>query len=235
MLELREVSRAFGSLRVIQRLDLTVGTGEILGILGPNGAGKSTLFNLIAGVVAPDAGRIIFAGRDVTAMTRWKRCRLGIGRTYQMPKPFAHMTVFENVLVAAVHGAGLQLVRARQEACAVLERTGLAHRAGVAAGQLALLDLKQLELAKALASSPRLLLLDEIAGGLTDAETETLIAMIGAVHASGVTVVWIEHVVPALRRLVTRLAVLSGGGVIASGAPDEVLADARVREVYLGT
>jgi branched-chain amino acid transport system ATP-binding protein len=235
MLELVKVSRAFGSLRVIQRLDLRVDSGEILGILGPNGAGKSTLFNLIAGAMPPDAGRIVFAGRDVTAMARWRRCRLGIGRTYQVPKPFAQMTVFENVLVAAVHGAGLRLARARQEASAVLERTGLAHRAGAAAGQLALLDLKQLELAKALASSPRLLLLDEIAGGLTDAETETLIATIGAVHASGVTVVWIEHVVPALRRLATRLAVLSGGGIIASGAPEDVLADAWVREVYLGT
>jgi branched-chain amino acid transport system ATP-binding protein len=235
MLELAGLSRAFGSLRVIDRLDFTVEAGEILGILGPNGAGKSTLFNLVAGVLPPSAGRIRFEGRDITGMTRWSRCRIGIGRTYQVPKPFAHMTVFENVLVAAVHGARLPLPRARREAAAVLGRTGLAHRADHPAGQLTLLDLKQLELAKALAVRPRLLLLDEIAGGLTEAETETLLATIRAVHADGITIVWIEHVVQALRRLVTRLAVLSGGGFVAVGAPDDVLARALVKEVYLGT
>jgi branched-chain amino acid transport system ATP-binding protein len=186
-------------------------------------------------VLPPSAGRIRFEGRDITGMTRWSRCRIGIGRTYQVPKPFAHMTVFENVLVAAVHGARLPLPRARQQAAAVLGRTSLGHRADHPAGQLTLLDLKQLELARALAVRPRLLLLDEIAGGLTEAETETLLATIRAVHADGITIVWIEHVVQALRRLVTRLAVLSGGGFVAVGAPDDVLARALVKEVYLGT
>jgi branched-chain amino acid transport system ATP-binding protein len=235
MLELAGLSRAFGSLRVIEGLDFTVEAGEILGILGPNGAGKSTLFNLVAGVLPPSGGRIRFEGRDITGMTRWNRCRIGIGRTYQVPKPFAHMTVFENVLVAAVHGARSPLPRAKQEAIEVLRRTGLAHRANDPAGQLTLLDLKQLELAKALAVRPRLLLLDEIAGGLTEAETETLLATILSVHADGITIVWVEHIVQTLRRLVTRLAVLSGGGFIAVGAPDDVLASELVREVYLGT
>ena len=234
MLELSGVSRGFDSLRVIDRIDFTVRSGDILGILGPNGAGKSTLFNLIAGVLKPDAGRILFERRDITAMPSWHRCRAGIGRTYQIPRPFSQMTVFENVLVAAVHGAKLSVPRARREAVEVLQRTGLTHRSHLPAGDMGLLDMKQLEFAKALAVRPRLLLLDEIAGGLTDAETETLLATIRAAHASGVTIVWIEHVVQALRRLVTRLAVLSGGRFIADGAPADVLADARVKEAYLG-
>jgi branched-chain amino acid transport system ATP-binding protein len=234
MLALAALSRRFGGLRVIDGLDLTVEAGEILGILGPNGAGKSTLFNLIAGVLPPSGGRILLEGRDITAMKPWDRSRIGIGRTYQVPKPFTHMSVFENVLVAAVHGGKMTVARARGEAEAVLERVGLTHRAERPAGQLGLLDMKQLELAKALAVRPRLLLLDEIAGGLTEAETEALLTTIREVHAGGVTVVWIEHVIQALLRLVTRLCVLSGGSVLADGAPQKVLADERVREAYLG-
>jgi branched-chain amino acid transport system ATP-binding protein len=234
MLELASLSRAFGGLRVIDRLDFTVEAGEIVGIIGPNGAGKTTLFNMIAGVLPPSGGRVLFEGADITPMKPWHRCRLGIGRTYQTPKPFSHMSVFENVLAAAVHGGRLSTVRAEAEAASVLQRTGLLDRAPVPAGQLALLDMKQLELAKALAVRPRLLLLDEIAGGLTEAECEVLLDTIVGVHRSGVTIVWIEHVIHALRRLVSRLAVLSGGNFIAVGTPSEVLADRRVKEAYLG-
>jgi branched-chain amino acid transport system ATP-binding protein len=235
MLELASLSRTFGGLVVIDRLDFKVDEGEIVGILGPNGAGKTTLFNMIAGVLPPSGGRIRFAGGDITRMRPWYRCRLGIGRTYQIPKPFAHMSVFENVLAAAVHGGKMPLARAKPQAEAMLARIGLADTARVAAGQLSLLDTKRLELGKALALRPRLLLLDEIAGGLTEAECDLLIGTISDVHRSGVTIVWIEHVIQALRRIVTRLAVLSGGNFIAMGAPQDVLADRRVKEAYLGT
>jgi len=220
---------------VIDRLDFKVQEGEIIGILGPNGAGKTTLFNMIAGVLPPSSGRIRFEERDVTAMKPWHRCRLGIGRTYQIPKPFTHMSVFVNVLAAAVHGGKMPLARAKEEAEKVLARVGLARHARVAAGRLGLLDMKQLELAKGLALKPRLLLLDEIAGGLTEAECDLLIATIAQVHRDGVTIVWIEHVIQALRRIVTRLAVLAGGNFIAMGSPQDVLADQRVKDAYLGT
>lgn len=235
LLELAGLSRHFGGLNVIDGLDLTVAEGEIVGIIGPNGAGKSTLFNLIGGNLAPNDGRIVYAGNDITGMTTWDRCRLGIGRTFQIPKPFHQMSVFENVLAAAVHGGGMTVARAKERACAVLEQSGLWHKQDLPAGRLSLLDLKRLELAKALAVAPKLLLLDELAGGLTEAECNTLLDIVREVHGRGTTVIWIEHVIRALRRVATRMAVLYGGTIWASGTPDEVLADARVKEVYLGT
>jgi branched-chain amino acid transport system ATP-binding protein len=234
MLELAALSRSFGALKVIDNLDLEVEQGEILGVLGPNGAGKTTLFNVVAGVLEPSAGQVRFEGRDITRMRAWDRCRLGIGRTYQIPRPFTHMSVFENVLVAAVHGGRMRVRAAKERAQEMLEFIGLAHRGDLAAGRLSLLDLKRLELAKALALRPRLLLLDEIAGGLTDAECDALLEIVRALCARGVTVVWIEHVIHALRRIATRFAVLHYGSILCSGSPEEVMADSRVKEVYLG-
>jgi branched-chain amino acid transport system ATP-binding protein len=234
LLELVGLSRRFGGLDVIKDLDLTVAEGEIVGIIGPNGAGKSTLFNLIGGNLAANAGRIVYGGRDITHMTTWHRCRLGIGRTFQIPKPFHQMSVYENVLVAAVHGSGTVIARAKDRAEEVLEQTGLWRKQELPAGRLSLLDLKRLELAKALALTPKLLLLDEIAGGLTEAECTSLLEIVRDVHQHGTTVVWIEHVIRALRRVAGRLVVLYGGSIFASGTPDEVLANARVKEVYLG-
>jgi branched-chain amino acid transport system ATP-binding protein len=234
ILELKRVTRRFGGLRVIENLDLAVGRGEILGVLGPNGAGKSTLFNLVAGVLPPSAGELLFDGRNMMGRKAWLRRRLGIGRTYQVPKPFAHMSVFENVLVAAAHGGSLGMRAAREEAAAILEFTGLADSSARRAGELSLLDLKRLELAKAIVRQPRLLLLDEIAGGLTDAECDTLLGMLSVIHARGVTIVWVEHVIHALKRIATRLAVLHSGAILVEGEPDAVLADDRVKEVYLG-
>jgi branched-chain amino acid transport system ATP-binding protein len=234
LLELVKLSHSFGALKVIDDLDLRVEEGEILGVLGPNGAGKTTLFNIVGGVMPPNAGSVRFAGRDITRMRPWERCSLGIGRTYQIPRPFTHMSVFENVLVAAVHGGHTRIRHAKARAQDVLESTGLAQRRHLPAGELSLLDLKRLELAKALALRPRLLLLDEIAGGLTDPECDALLEIVRAVQAQGVTIVWIEHVIHALRRVATRLAVLHYGSIIRSGAPGEVMSDSRVKEVYLG-
>jgi branched-chain amino acid transport system ATP-binding protein len=234
MLELQSLYRHFGSLKVIDGLNLDVAEGEILGVLGPNGAGKTTLFNVILGVLPASSGRIVFEGRDMTGMRPWDRCRAGIGRTYQSPKPFANMSVYENVLAGAVSGGALPLRQAREWAMEVLDLTGLAQRGPSAAGGLSLLDLKRLEFAKAIACRPRLLLLDEIAGGLTDYECDDLLEIVRIVHRQGATIVWIEHVIHALRRVATRLAVLYGGVVISSGEPEHVLADPRVREVYLG-
>jgi branched-chain amino acid transport system ATP-binding protein len=235
MLEVTNLSRSFGGLKVIDRLNLVVGRGEILGILGPNGAGKSTLFNLITGVLPPSSGSIRLLGRELTGLRTWDRCRFGVGRTYQVPKPFGRMSVFENVLVAAVHGAGARIGQARPRVAAVLELTGLAQRQAEPAARLSLLDLKRLELCKALAVNPKLLLLDEIAAGLSEPERDTLLGILRRVTGRDVTVIWIEHVVQILRQIATRLAVLQGGAIVASGKPDAILADARVKRVYLGS
>jgi branched-chain amino acid transport system ATP-binding protein len=234
MLDLNGLAKHFGALRVLDGVELSVPAGAVVGVIGPNGAGKTTLFNVIAGVLSPNAGSVRFDGRDITKMPVWDRCRLGIGRTYQVPKPFSNMTVYENVLAAALHGGGLAMGEAADQADSVLERVGLSHRRATRAGDLSLLDLKRLELAKALGGRPRLLLLDEIAGGLTDAECETLLEIIATVREGGTTIVWIEHVIRALRRVADTIAVLHDGKFIATGAPDAVLVDQRVKDVYLG-
>ena len=234
LLELNGVSKSYGALKAIDNLTLTVEEGEALGVIGPNGAGKSTMFNLITGDVAPDAGRVIFAGTDITALPAHARSRLGIGRSYQIPQPFTNMTVFENLLVGAIFG-GRQRERDSYERCAqVLEMTELISRANVPARTLTLLQRKRLELARALALNPKLLLLDEIAGGLTEHETHALIGTIRTIHARGTTIVWIEHIVHALVSTASRLVVMNFGQKLAEGPPQTVIADARVKEVYMG-
>ncbi len=234
LLELAGVSKSYGALKATDNLSLTVGEGEALGVIGPNGAGKSTMFNLITGDVAPDAGHVVFAGTDITALPAHARSRLGIGRSYQIPQPFTNMTVFENLLVGAIFG-GRQRERDSYERCAqVLEMTELINRANVPARTLTLLQRKRLELARALALNPKLLLLDEIAGGLTEHETHALIGTIRAIHARGTTIVWIEHIVHALVSIASRLVVMNFGQKLADGPPQTVIADARVKEVYMG-
>ncbi|KQU86366.1 ABC transporter ATP-binding protein [Ensifer sp. Root31] len=234
MLELSSISRNFGALKILTDVSLSVERGEIVGVLGPNGAGKSTLFNLINGNLRVSSGRIAYEGNDITRTPPWTRCHIGIGRTFQIPRPFRGMSVYENALVCAVHGAGCSISAARPLAASALEMTGLMHRAELPAGSLGLLDLKRLELAKALAVQPKLLLLDEIAGGLTDAECNALLDIIRKVHAHGVTVIWIEHVIHALTCVATRLVVLGEGRIIASGDAQAVLGDGKVREIYMG-
>ena len=235
LLELDRVTKRFGKVVVADGLSLSVGPGDIVGIVGPNGAGKTSLFGLIAGDLEPASGDIRFDGAQITRLDAAARCRLGIGRTFQVPRPFSGMTVFENVLVAAHQGGGLHGRAGYGHAAAVLERTGLAADANVPAGRLGLLSRKRLELARALATRPRLLLLDEVAGGLTDPEVAQLLDIVRAARAEGVAVVWIEHVVHALTAAVERLICLAGGRFVGDGDPAGVLADPAVREVFLGS
>jgi branched-chain amino acid transport system ATP-binding protein len=235
LLELAGISKSFGGVVVADNLSLTVGAGDLVGIVGPNGAGKSSLFGLIAGDLAPSAGEITFDGAPVTRLDAAARCRLGIGRTFQVPKPFGAMTVFENVLVAVQQGSGLRRRPSYSAASAIVDLTGLTGDANSPAERLGLLSRKRLELARALATGPRLLLLDEVAGGLTDPEVVQLAAIIGSVRDEGVAIIWIEHVVHALTAAVHRLLCLYSGVFIGDGAPAEVLALPAVREVFLGT
>jgi len=234
ILALEGIAKRFGAVIVADGIDLSVRPGEALGMLGPNGAGKTTLFGIATGTVAPDAGRVLFEGRDVTRLSPARRCRLGMARSFQVPQPFGRLTVFENLVTAAAFGAG-ESERAAYGRCAgILDRCGLLDKANHRAGGLTLLDRKRLELARALATRPRLLLLDEVAGGLTEPEGRELVALIREVRASGVTIVWIEHVLHALTAVVDRVVVLHGGRFIAEGGAEEVIRSPAVAEVYMG-
>jgi branched-chain amino acid transport system ATP-binding protein len=234
LLALHGVGKAYGALKVTDDVSLSVEPGETLGILGPNGAGKTTLFNLISGDVRCDAGRVEYEGRDITHLRPHQRCRAGIGRSYQVPQPFGNMTVFENLVTAACFGGGEPERQAWQTAHDVLGLTGLLPHANRPAGGLTLLNRKRLELARALATRPRLLLLDEIAGGLTEHEATELVDELKRIKAQGVTMIWIEHVVHALLSLADRLFVINFGQRLAEGEPKAVMADPEVRRVYMG-
>lgn len=232
ILALDNLHKQYGALSVTQDFSLEVKAGEIVGILGPNGAGKTTLFNLITGTVSPNSGRIIFDGRDVTALDPSQRCRLGVSRSFQVPHPFVGMTVFENILVGATFGRGGG--DAEKRALDVMRLTGMWARANTRAGTLTLLERKRLELARALAADPRLLLLDEIAGGLTDSECVSLLDAIRDIHSTGVTIIWIEHVVHALISVARRLVVMNFGRKVIDGEPGEVMASREVQAIYMG-
>ncbi len=234
LLETRRLSKSFGSLKAADGIDLRIAAGDAVGIIGPNGAGKSTLFHLITGSLSPDAGEVLLDGKDVTRLKPHRRCAAGIGRSHQIPLPFTTLTVFENLAVAAVHGRGRSIGDATDVCAGILEQTGLIGRANVPAGSLTLLERKRLEMARALATSPKLLLLDEIAGGLTESECHELLATIRGIRAGGTTIVWIEHIVHALVAVVDRLIVLNFGRKIAEGDPRTVMASAEVREIYMG-
>jgi branched-chain amino acid transport system ATP-binding protein len=234
ILALETISKRFGAVVVADGIDLALNEGEALGIIGPNGAGKTTLFGIATGTLAPDGGRVLFANEDITRLPAERRCRKGLARSFQVPQPFTGMTVFENVVVAAAFGANEREALVYGRCADLLERCGLAGKANRPAGGLALLDRKRLELARALATKPRVLLLDEVAGGLTEHECATLVALIKEVRASGVSIVWIEHVVHALLAVIDRLVVLHGGKFIAEGDPHTVIRSPQVAEIYLG-
>ncbi len=234
LLALHGVHKSFGAVKVTDGISLAVEPGETLGILGPNGAGKTTLFNLISGDLRADGGRIEYEGRDVGALPPHQRCRGGIGRSYQVPQPFGAMSVFENLVTAACFGGGQREREAWATAVEVLEQTGLAPHANRPAGGLTLLNRKRLELARALATRPKLLLLDEIAGGLTEPEAKQLVEELKRIKARGVTMIWIEHVVHALLAIADRLFVINFGQKLAEGEPRAVMANPEVRRVYMG-
>ena len=239
MTDLRElvgVSKQFGTLTVLENLNATVKSGSALGVVGPNGAGKTTMLNILAGDLAPSSGSVLFEGIDVTSLPSHKRSRKGIGRTSQIPRPFEGLTVYENILVGATFGRGkLRKSKTINQTCAfALETTGMTAKANVVAGQLTLLERKRLELARALAIEPSVLLLDEIAGGLTEMEVHELIATIKLIRTTGITLIWIEHIVHALLEVVDQLLAIDYGRMLMCGDPKSVMASPEVQSIYLG-
>jgi branched-chain amino acid transport system ATP-binding protein len=233
VLRVAGLSKNFGAIRVADGLDFELALGECLGVIGPNGAGKSSVLNLIVGLIRPDAGIISLDGHDITTLPPHHRARLGIGRAFQIPQPFPHLTVYENVLVAAGYGGGLHGAAATDWAIEVLRCTSLEGKADRIAGALPLIDRKRLEFAKALASKPRLILLDEIAAGLTEPEVERLIEVIASVKADH-AIIWIEHIPHALRAVADRILVLNFGRKVLDGPPAEVMESRAVKEIYMG-
>lgn len=235
MLRARGVNKSYGALKVLHDVDFEVSPGEAVGIVGPNGAGKTTLFGALAGSFPITSGDIALEGQSLTGTSSAERCRMGLARTYQVPRPFLGMTVFENIHVAAMSGAGLTQAEAADQGAEILRKTGLLALANRPTAALGLLDRKRLEVARALATRPRVILLDEIGGGLTEAELGELVDLIRQLQASGMTVVWIEHILHALLRVVTRLVCMAEGRVLASGDPRDVMANADVQRAYLGS
>lgn len=234
LLEAEGLTKSFGALKVLDGVNLSLSPGEAVGVVGPNGAGKTTLLSVLVGAHAPTSGKVRFRGEDVTATSTAERCRRGLVRTHQIPRPFSGMTVFENVFAAAAHGAGLVGKAAYDKAIAALALTSMTAIANRRAETLGLIDRKRLELARALATNPEVLLLDEIGGGLTDAEAVELVDVILELKRTGVALVWIEHIVHILLRVAGRLVCMDAGRVIADGDPQAVMSDSRVIEAYLG-
>ena len=230
-----DVRKRFGALAVLEGVNLALKQGEAVGIVGPNGAGKTTLLNLLSGSLAPDTGSIVFRNRDVTSKGAAERCKLGIARTHQVPRPFAGMTVFENVLVGATAGGRRRGAEADDLCLHVLDQTALTPLANRRAEGLGLLQRKRLELARALAVDPSVLLLDEIGGGLTDAESAALVETVSGLRDRGIAVLWIEHIVHLLMQVVGRLVCMDAGRIIAEGPPETVVSQAAVIDAYLGS
>ena len=236
LLEVERVSKGFGGVRAVSDVSFTLADGELVGIMGPNGSGKTTLFNLIAGALAPDAGRIRLRGHDIAGLAPHRICARGVARTFQLVRPFAGLTALENVLVGRLYGrAATTRAEAVTEAARLLALVGLEGRAETPAARLTLIDRKRLELARALATAPQLLLLDEFMAGLNPAETATAMALVRRLVDGGLTVLMVEHIVWALMDLARRIIVLSAGEKIAEGPPEAVAADPAVVDVYLGS
>lgn len=234
IITVENITVAFGKLKVIDTLSMEVQQGEVLGVIGPNGAGKTTLMNTLSGLIRPQGGRIIYQGIEITGVSPAQRCQKGIGRTYQVPRPFENLTVYENVLVGGVHGAGLSERKAREKCREVLSFTGIMEKKGILAGKLTLMDRKRLEVARALATDPKVLLLDEVAAGLTEVEVKEVMQIVENVKNMGVTIIWIEHIIKTMLEATDRLLCLAAGKNLMCGVPKEVMASKLVEVVYLG-
>jgi branched-chain amino acid transport system ATP-binding protein len=228
------IGKRFGALTVLEGIDFAATSDEAVGVVGPNGAGKSTLMAVLSGAYAPSTGRVALDGRDITSLGAAERAGLGVMRTHQIPKPFGGLTVLENVLVGATHAGGAQGEAGHALAIDALETAGMRHLANRPAESLGLLDRKRLELARALATRPRILLLDEIGGGLTDGEAAELVSMIKGLRAKGIGIVWIEHIVHILLQVAERLICMDAGRITADGDPQAVMAHSDVMRAYMG-
>ncbi|HUT67649.1 MAG TPA: ABC transporter ATP-binding protein [Dehalococcoidales bacterium] len=234
VLSIAGVTKLFGGLTAVNNLSFNVKQGEAIGLMGPNGAGKTTLVNLIYGIYKPDSGTIRFQGNNIGGLPPHKICHLGIARTYQIPQPFTTMTALQNIVVAAIYGRGLSRANAENAAHKILEELDLSHKKDTTTQDMDEVALKRLELAKALATRPSLLLIDEVAAGLTEEELPRILEILRNIRQSGVTILLIEHVMKVMTEAVDRIIVMDRGEKIAEGKPEAVMKDRKVIEAYLG-
>jgi len=234
LLSVEGVNKHFGGIVAVRDLTLVVQAGEVVGLMGPNGAGKTTLINVICGEYKPDSGTVTFQGNDITGLPPHRICHLGIGRTYQIPQPFAKLTALQNIAVAAIYGRGLSKSAAEHEAVGILDMVGLSGKKDMHAGDLEEISLKRLELARVLATNPTLLMIDEVAAGLTEREIPQVLDLLKGIHEMGITIILIEHVMKVMMKAVDRIIVMDEGMKIAEGTPDEVMENKKVIEAYFG-